>query len=78
MNKKVVFENDGSYVRTGLGYFLLCVVQCAVSAVSVELFTKALLADEAFVKPIVDIILFFVNYFVQKKIIFGEHRKSEG
>ena len=78
MNKKVVFENDGSYVRTGLGYLLLCVVQCAVSAVSVQFFTKALLADEAIVKPVVDIILFFVNYFIQKKIIFGRHRKSEG
>ena len=76
MNKKVVFENDGSYVRTGMGYLILCVIQCAVSGVSVQILTNALGIDEAVIKPIVDIILFFINYWVQKKIIFGERKNG--
>lgn len=72
MNRNVVFKSSNSYVKTGIFYLILCVIQCAASAGLVYAFTRLLSLDEVFVKTVVDACLFLVNYRVQKLLIFGD------
>ena len=74
MNRNVVFKSGNSYVRTGISYLILCVIQCAASAGLVYVFTRLLPLDEVLVKVVVDTCLFLVNYRVQKMIIFKEKK----
>ena len=70
VNKNVVFHKKGHILSSAVKYFCLAVVQMLVSARSVELLVGLLGWHETIVKAIVDTILFVVNYFIQKKLIF--------
>lgn len=71
VNKKAVFKSSGKYANEAAKYFVLCAVQCTLSAFSVygvqQLFNK----DEVIVKMCVDTVLFVFNYYIQNQWIFG-------
>jgi putative flippase GtrA len=68
LSRRLVFHGAPS-VKSGLQYALLVVIVMAIGSLAVNGF--ALLGINHFlVKLVVDTALFFMNYFVQKKIIF--------
>lgn len=70
LNKNIVFHKSGHLASSAAKYFCLAAVQMLVSANAVSLLYSLLKWPELLIKIIVDSILFIVNYFVQKKIIF--------
>ena len=71
LNYKLVFKSKAKIGKSGAGYFLLAVVQMLMSAAFVTLFSLLLpFIYEVVIKAVVDVILFFVSYKIQKKYVF--------
>ena len=70
INKKVVFNNDDSVITTAIKYFVLCVIQGTLSGILVNYLFSLTQIAEIICKMIVDTLLFFVSFFVQKKLVF--------
>ena len=75
MNKKLVFASGGSYRRTLLRYYCLCLPQMLVSALLVTLLGRlaagsALLATA--LKFCVDTVLFCASFVIQREWVFRE------
>lgn len=69
LNSKVVFKKYSS--KMFVKYYALVIIQMLVSSVAVYLINKYLIDMFAtLIKLFVDIVLFVINYFIQKKIIF--------
>lgn len=82
MNKHTVFRNKDKDKWIAVRYFSLCVVQAAVSALCVKgLFTvmSAHLAgfgNESIIKIVVDTILFFISFGIQREWVFKKRKNS--
>lgn len=72
INRNVVFEAKGDGKRSLRRYYVLCVVQAACSAWMVSLMTALLSVSKTLCKVIVDTVLFFVSFQVQRRIVFRE------
>ena len=71
INYKVVFKSNNSKAVSAGKYILLALVQMGLSALLVTLSCMALpAAPEVVLKAIIDMILFFISYYVQRKFIF--------
>lgn len=71
LNHKIVFKSSKETKNTLYKYVLLVIIQMLVSAVSVQvLVNMAANSNETIIKMIVDIIIFFCNFFIQKYFIF--------
>ena len=72
LNKNKVFEhgNKGMDKSTLFKYYALVVIQMGVSAFAVWIIHEVINIDATIIKMGVDVIIFVVNYFVQKKFIF--------
>ena len=68
INSRVVFKNKEK--KTIIGYFILVVVQMIVSATLVSLIDKYISIATGIIKLVVDIVIFVVNYIIQKEVIF--------
>ena len=68
INSRIVFKNKDK--KTIIGYFLLVVIQMFASASFVSIFDKLLKINTTIIKVGVDVVIFIVNYIVQKEIIF--------
>ncbi len=68
INSKIVFQKKNK--KSMLGYFTLVVVQMIVSASLVSFVEKYIKIFPTFIKIMIDIMIFIVNYIVQKEIIF--------
>ena len=75
VNRNAVFktEKKGMDSKTFVKYFLLVVIRMGVSSCFVFIGYKILKIDETFIKIPVDVFLFMINYFIQKKFIFVEN-----
>ncbi len=74
LSRRLVFHGAPS-VKSGLQYALLVVIVMAIGSLAVNGF--ALLGINHFlVKLVVDMALFFMNYFIQKKIIFKKKERK--
>lgn len=74
VNKNIVFESKTgiiSFVR----YYILCVVQMLVSAAGVALAYTITKGNSSLLKIIVDVLLFFISYQVQRRWVFAEKEK---
>lgn len=69
LNSRYVFK---SYNSTSIiKYYLLVIVQMLVSATLVLIVSKLLTSvNDTIIKFFIDIIIFIVNYFVQREVIF--------
>ena len=74
MNSRVVFKEKGA--KRFIGYVVLVVVQMGVSAGLVSLFSKLIPINSTIIKAVIDIIIFVVNYLVQKFFIFSQKEDS--
>ena len=68
INSRIVFKNKDK--KTIIGYFILVVIQMIVSATLVSLIDKFISVNTGIIKVVVDIIIFVVNYIIQKEVIF--------
>jgi len=72
MNRNAVFkvDNNKGDVKSLTGYYTLVVINMLVSSLLVLTIFKLTRLNEILIKIPVDVIIFVMNYFVQKKIIF--------
>lgn len=71
INHKLVFNSNQQIKKTAIKYFLLVILQMGLSAILVQaLFNIANNCNETLIKILIDTILFFINFFVQKMFIF--------
>lgn len=70
VNKHGVFKSKGSLRKTLLKYYLLCAVQLCVSAGLVYAFHNLTGLHETPVKIVVDILLFFISFQIQREWVF--------
>ena len=73
VNSKLVFKNKN---KTSLvKYFILVIIQMFMSAFVVSELFKILKINETTIKIIVDIIIFIVNFVIQREFIFKNNKK---
>lgn len=72
INKNVVFKSDKPVIATAVKYYILCVCQMLVSAGLVTLCYSLLPIGETIEKMVVDTLLFFISYRIQRKFIFND------
>ncbi len=70
MNKKVVFKSDADTKKQAVRYAALCVIQMLISAGLVTLVHHALPLAESLIKIVVDTVLFFISYRIQRSLVF--------
>lgn len=70
MNRKVVFASGGDMKRSLWRYYALCAVQGACSAGLVSGFVGLLHVPKTACKVVVDTVLFFVSYQIQRRFVF--------
>jgi putative flippase GtrA len=72
LNRNTVFNMSDSKFdkKTLVKYYILVLIQMFVSAQSVYFIHKIININPTFIKVPVDIILFVINYFIQKNYIF--------
>lgn len=75
-NKKLVFKNEDSLVKTGLGYFGLAGGLFVLDTLLIRLFYAVFGMNLLIVKIIVGILLFALSWTVQKKFIFKERTST--
>ena len=75
-NKKLVFKNEDSLVKTGMGYFGLAVGLFVLDTLLIRLFFTVFGINLLIAKVIVGILLFAVSWTVQKKLIFKERTST--
>ena len=72
MNYKLVFNSGEPICLSGMKYIVLAIIQMCVSAILVTLIINMLPTfSEVIAKIIIDIVLFFMSYYIQQKYIFG-------
>lgn len=78
INRLWVFKSSKSVLAEMGGYYGLAIVSFSVKTfVLLELFVRVLKLPTWIAKPIAEAIMFVVNYFVQKKIIFKKKEKTQ-
>lgn len=70
LNYKVVFQSKGSLFTTLSKYILLAAVQMGLSAVLVNELYPVFGGAEVFVKIPVDVLLFFISFFIQREFVY--------
>ena len=78
-NNSVVFENkNGGYKRAMFRYYCLCIPQMLVSAGLVTLinglFANSLPIVATLIKFAVDMVLFFLSYYIQREWVFSQKK----
>ncbi len=76
LSRRVVFRAKANW-RSTVGYFVLAAVMAVLGAFLVKLLVDYASINEYVVKIPIDVGLFFVNYFVQKYLIFNERVKKD-
>ena len=74
--RSLVFQSVHSHSRTLPRYYLLCVVQAAASYCGTYLLYRYLLLPEVWAKVVVDTLLFFASFQIQRRWIFCSRAKT--
>lgn len=72
INKKIVFQKKGHVIRQSVKYVCLLAVSGSISAFFVSVFHKLLHINIVLLKFFVELILYFLNFYMQKNFIFNE------
>jgi len=72
MNKNLTFESKASSGKTMLKYYMLCAVQALLSWVLVTVLFEKIQWDTTVLKMLVDTLLFFLSYQIQRLWVFKE------
>jgi putative flippase GtrA len=74
-NKNIVFKSSGNWLPQLVKYMVLVLISGTISAVAVSLLQSIIGCNLLVTKVIVELILFFVNFYIQRNLIFV---KKEG
>ena len=81
INQKSVFKSPNTSKKQAatriLLYYGLVVINVIISAFLVDLISKSLIWNESIVKICVDSVLFVVNYFIQRDLLFRNKRQAQ-
>lgn len=77
VNKKVVFKKRGNAWRQGIKYIMLLVISGTTSAILVQILQNILHINIIILKMLVEMALYFVNFYIQKNFIFISKEKKE-
>lgn len=78
INRLWVFKSNKSVLAEMGGYYSLALVSFSIRTfVLMELFVRVMKLPVWIAKPIAEVAIFVVNYFVQKKIIFKKKEKTQ-
>lgn len=69
VNKKYVFKMKRNY-KAFIEYFLLVIINITISGLLVTKVYNYIHLNATFIKVIIDSIIFIINYFLQKLVIF--------
>ena len=75
LNRNVVFSSDDKKVMdktTLVKYYVLVIVQMLISAALVTVIFNLSGWNKTLIKMPVDVVIFIVNYIIQKKVIFNK------
>lgn len=75
VNRKVVFANKDEMKKSLWRYYLLCLVQGGCSAGLVTLLVGMISAPKTVCKIVVDTILFFISYQIQRTLVFRDRTR---
>jgi glycosyltransferase involved in cell wall biosynthesis len=75
VNRKAVFKSEAGLFRSACKYFALCIIQGTLSGVLVSVLYSWTSIYEVLCKIIVDTILFFISFYIQKMFVFKEKKK---
>ncbi len=71
VNKKFVFKNEKKRnYKAFIEYFLLVIINITISGLLVTKFYNYIHLNATFIKVVIDSIIFVINYFLQKLVIF--------
>lgn len=74
MNKKFVFKNKDSVVKTAVKYFLLAACIIVLNTLLLKLCTEYLIKNRFIAKILVEIVLFFFSWAMQKSFVFKKKK----
>lgn len=77
INKKVVFRSPGKIWQQVLKYLMLLIISGSISAFFVYTIHAAFAANVIFIKLVVELSLYFLNFYVQKNYIFSKRRGED-
>lgn len=72
LNKKVSFKSKKNVKSTIVKYYALCIIQMIASAMLVSVIYHFTGIAEVIIKIVVDTIIFFINYRIQRVVIFNK------
>lgn len=75
LNKNIVFKTSGSVLREWIQYMALVIFSGMISAAGIHFITEKLPVNVIGAKAVVEMLLFFFNYYIQRAYIFV---KKEG
>ena len=79
INRTLVFRSNAPVGKSLLKYYALCIPQATIGAVSVRLLSALLQTTAPFLNSLlkfaVDICLFFISFFIQRKWVFRKKKK---
>jgi putative flippase GtrA len=76
-NKNIVFKSSGNGLLQLVKYMVLVLISGTVSAFAVSLLQSILGYNLLITKVIVELILFFVNFYIQRNVIFAKKDMSK-
>lgn len=70
LNKKIVFKRQGDMVKQSIKYICLVILSGSISATCVSFLSRILNIHVVPIRLVVELILYFFNFYVQKNFIF--------
>ncbi len=77
INRKIVFKAEDSICRRLIRYLLLVCVSGTISALAVSALDRIFGGKTVILKAIVEALLFFFNFFVQRSFVFSKKRADK-
>ena len=76
INKRIVFQNSGKTWPQIMKYLCLLFVSGSISALSVQAIHSILPIGILLIKLVVELVLYFINFYVQKNFVFVKGEKK--
>lgn len=76
INKRLVFNSHEKNYKTIFQYFSLVLIILALNTIVLNILVRYIFINKFFAKLLTEVILFFVNWFIQKKYIFKKDQNN--
>ncbi|HEX3020984.1 MAG TPA: bifunctional glycosyltransferase family 2/GtrA family protein [Lachnospiraceae bacterium] len=75
INRNYVFKNGDSLVKTAIKYFSLVIAILALNTMLLTFLVENITSNQLVAKVMVEVLLFFVSWWVQKLVVFPKSKK---